>query len=183
SLYDEVDRISESTNYNGFYLLNGASDLKNSELTFRVGSQDTEENVIKIKNFDELDARPKNIGLISARGLVRQEEGVSIEDVTDCFELGDDTSTGCFDQALSKISKFRAQFGALSSRLNSVINILDISYENLAATNSRLRDVDYATEIANLTKANILVRAGAGLIIQSQVPAQAALALIQNSTK
>jgi flagellin len=59
------------------------------------------------------------------------------------------------------------------------MSVLDISNENAASAQSRIRDVDYATEVSNLTRANILVQAGASLLAQGNIPAQVALTLIK----
>jgi flagellin len=62
------------------------------------------------------------------------------------------------------------------------IEALDVASENLQASQSRIRDVDYATEIANLTKANILVQAGTSLLAQANLPAQLVLSLVRTIT-
>ena len=144
-----------------------------TEIGFRIGKpthvDDKDVNMIKLDNLDQIKTRPQDLGLISARDLLDQEDGVSIDDVTDNFnadstdELGD-----TFNQANEKIMGYRAKFGAVTSTLNYATQAMDTAYENISAANSRIKDVDYATEISNLTKANILLQAGTSLLTQRQ---------------
>ena len=69
--------------------------------------------------------------------------------------------------------------GALQNRLTSTINNLGVSDENLSAANSRIRDVDIASESAKLTKNNILVQAGTSVLSQANQAPNIALSLIQ----
>ena len=75
------------------------------------------------------------------------------------------------DSALSSVSTLRGDLGAAQNRLQSTINNLQTSAENLSAANSRIRDVDVASETAALTRAQILVQSGtAVLAIANQNP-------------
>jgi flagellin len=64
--------------------------------------------------------------------------------------------------------------------MSHTLSAIDVASENVAASQSRIRDVDYATEVSNLTKANILVQAGTSLLAQASLPAQLVLSLIKN---
>ena len=82
------------------------------------------------------------------------------------------------DDALVQINGNRANFGALQNRLQSTQNNLEISDENLSAANSRIRDVDVASETADMTKNNILLQAGISVLSQANQSPNTALKLL-----
>jgi flagellin len=189
-LYDEINRISQTTSLNGVSLLGGADGLSRSsskDVAFRIGSpqenlgQDI--NLVKLEKLEDMDVSPEALGLRNVDDFLDHEDGVSLDDVADVFDSSLDAVSNSFDGAFLKIGSFRTNFGALNSRLSSVLAVLDVAHENLTAANSRLRDVDYATEVTNLTKANILMQAGMSLMTHANLPGQAALALIQGALK
>lgn len=189
SLYEEIDRIAKTTSFNGMDLLNGNSGLgeAGSSIGFRVGkpSADGERdaNLIKLDGLAEVVADTERLGLRSARDLLGQSDGVTLDDVESVFDSDAESVSSTFDGALETIAGYRSSFGAVASRLTHVLDVLDIAHENVAAAQSRIRDVDYASESAALTKANILVQAGASLLAQGNVPAQVALTLIKGLDK
>ena len=89
--------------------------------------------------------------------------------------LYDSTS---IDSAIVSVSGIRADFGALQNRLQSTINNMQVSVENLSAANSRVRDTDVAAETANLTKQSILMQAGVSVLSQANSSTKTALTLI-----
>jgi flagellin len=186
SLYDEVDRMSKTASFNGMDLLNGSGASNGQGLTINVGPNRGEadsSNVIRMGGLEEIVATTANLGLAAATGLLSSSGGVSVEDVLDAFTSNDDTVSGSFDKALEKLAGFRSGFGAVSSRLTHVMDMLDISNENLSAAQSRIRDVDYAAEASNLTRAKMLMQAGTSLLAQGNLPAQLALTLINGVIK
>jgi flagellin len=184
-LYDEIHRIAKTTSLNGATLLNGSDQSGRESVAFRVGAPsvngDQDINLIRLDGLAAVDATPEALGLKNIDDFLDMEDGVSLDDVSDIFESSLDSVSSSFDQAFLQIGSYRTKFGAMNSRLSSVMNVLDVAQENLSAANSRLRDVDYATELTNLTKANILVKAGISLITSGSSPAHAALNLLQGS--
>lgn len=159
NLKEEVQRIAESTEFNGIKLLNGTGD----QLEFQVG----------IKNdpmMDRLryDASSAN-ATIAALGL--DTDSVKTK-------LGAQNALGKLDKALIHISGNRANLGALQNRLQSTNNNLEISEENLSAANSRIRDVDVASETADMTKNNILLQSGMSVLSQANQSTNTALKLL-----
>lgn len=77
-----------------------------------------------------------------------------------------------------KVNSVRADLGAIQNRLQSTINSLAVSDENLSAANSRIRDADLAQEVSDMTKSNILMQAGISVLGQANNQAQAALKLL-----
>jgi flagellin len=82
------------------------------------------------------------------------------------------------DNALRQVSTARSGIGAATNRLESTVSNLQTLSENLTASESRIRDADFATETANLTKAQILQQAGTAILAQANLTPQAALSLI-----
>jgi len=192
SLFDEVDRISQTTSFNGMDLLNGnsgAGEERRGSIGFRVGApgkggtnSSGDANLISLDGLQGIVATTANLGLRGV-GELLTGDGISLDDVEEIFSSTNDTVSTSFDDALERIAGFRSGFGAVSSRLTHVMDVLDISNENMASAQSRIRDVDYASEVSALTKANILVQAGASLLAQGNVPAQVALTLINGMNK
>jgi len=83
------------------------------------------------------------------------------------------------DSALAVVNGQRANFGALQSRFESAIGNLQISSENLSAARSRIRDADFASETANLSRNQILQQAGTAMLSQANKLPQQVLQLLQ----
>ena len=83
------------------------------------------------------------------------------------------------DQAINVISSKRAEFGAVQNRFSAVISNLQISSENITASRSRIMDTDYASETANLTRAQILQQAGTAMLSQANTAPQSVLSLLK----
>ncbi len=82
------------------------------------------------------------------------------------------------DAALNSVADAQGQLGALTNRLENTINNLEISIENLSASESRIRDADFAAETANLTRAQILQQSTIAILSQANLAPQAALSLL-----
>ncbi|HNR59582.1 MAG TPA: flagellin [Thauera sp.] len=83
------------------------------------------------------------------------------------------------DSALAAVNGQRAKFGALQSRFETTIANLQTSAENMSASRSRIRDTDFASETANLTRAQILQQAGTAMLSQANALPQNVLSLLQ----
>ena len=100
---------------------------------------------------------------------------------TQAFDL---TATGTadigeIDAAIDGISTMRAQYGAVQNRLEHVINNLATYQENLTASESRIRDVDMASEMAEMTKLQVLQQAGMSMLSQANQSPQSVLSLLR----
>ena len=82
------------------------------------------------------------------------------------------------DQALTGLSESQSRLGAMTNRLESTITNLQVSIENLTASESRIRDADFAVETANLMRAQIIQQAAIAILSQANLTPQAALALL-----
>lgn len=94
-------------------------------------------------------------------------------------ESGAQTAISTIDAAIQKVSTQRAELGALQARFDSIISNLTTGIENQSAAQSRIRDADFATETAALTRAQILQQAGTAVLAQANAAPQNVLALLQ----
>jgi flagellin len=161
SLKQEIDRISNVTEFNGTPLLNGKAGI----LEIQVG----------IRNNPILDRVVYNGERSDASLDAMKLGGESV-----ATKQGAQLSIATIDDALIRTNSIRADLGALQNRLQSTINNLSISDENLAAANSRVRDTDFAEEISEMTKNNILMQSGISVLSQANTTNQSALKLLQN---
>lgn len=83
------------------------------------------------------------------------------------------------DAALKKVDDLRSSLGAVQNRFDSVISNLGTSITNLSSSRSRIQDADYATEVSNMTRAQILQQAGTSVLAQANQTTQGVLKLLQ----
>ena len=163
SLKEEVDRIANSTEFIGTFLLDGTG----GSLDFQVNTGG--ENLLGVDriSFDafRLDVNVDKLGL----------EDANVNNKVDAQR-----SLSILDKAIEDVSATRAELGAIENRLSSTIRNLGISVENLSAARSRIKDVDIAEETAEMTKHNILMQAGTSVLTQANNIPKLALALLQN---
>lgn len=160
SLKSEMDRIAQTTQWNGVSLLKGDG---GKELEFQVGVGSSED-----KDRIKFDTQKFNISIAE----------LGMEDVNTVNRESSQANLDKLDKAISDVSGHRATFGAMQNRLQSTINNLMVSDENLSAANSRIRDTDVAAETAELTKRNILAQAGTATLAQANQSSQLALRLV-----
>lgn len=116
------------------------------------------------------------IGIAAGTYATDPNKRVNKIDVT--TQAGASTAIDIIDSALAKVADAQAGLGALTNRLENTISNLEISIENLTASESRIRDADFAAETAALTRAQIIQQAGTSVLTQANVRPQAALALL-----
>ena len=155
-LTEEIDRIAAVTQFNGTTLLNGGS----AAVTFQVGIDNTSNDRITIS---AVDATTAGIGTSSA----------AVSSVS-----GAQAALDLIDSAIAQVASLRATFGTVQNRLESTIRSLAVAQENSTAAESRIRDVDFASETAELTRNQVLQQAGISVLAQANVSTQAALNLL-----
>jgi len=192
SLKSEIDRIANSTEFNGTRLLVGGRDI-GDELFGEANSFPLEIQVSKdyYPQNDSLNAEnPVNIIRIDLQNLnsfstgdnsLQINQSMAGEEVAGIGnKVGAQLSIGRLDDALTRVNDYRAYLGAIQNRLSSSINNLGTQIENLDTARSRIRDTDYASETADFTKAKILQQAGSSVLAQANQAPQVALGLLQN---
>jgi flagellin len=161
-LVSEVDRIADGTEFNGTQLLSGTGSI----LDFQVGTRN-DPNIDRL-SFDASKSDANAAAL-----------GINLTSVAD--KASAQNSLAAIDAAVTSVSAMRADFGAIQNRLQSTINNIAVSIENLSAANSRIRDVDVAEETAEMTKNNILLQAGTSVLAQANSTANTALGLLNRT--
>ncbi len=160
-LQNEIDRIAQTTKFNGASLLDGTG----TTLDFHVGVEGTSNDVI---SFTTLDATTSTLfGTNSSQtslDLSTKDGSVSALDV--------------IDGALSEVSKARSELGAAGNRLTAAISTIQSFTEQLSAANSRIKDVDVAEETSAMARSNILQQAGVSVLAQANQTPQLALKLL-----
>jgi flagellin len=91
---------------------------------------------------------------------------------------GSNTAIGILDDSLQKLSKQRADLGAYYNRLEHAAKGLMSAYENIQASESRIRDTDMAEEVVNFTRDQILVQTGTAMLAQANGNTQSVLRLL-----
>jgi flagellin len=163
-LTSEVDRIANSTEFNRVPLLNGTGAV----FDIQIGTRND-----PISDRLTFDASSADVNVAAL--------GLNLASVSD--KISAQNSLTSIDQAIISVSGIRADFGALQNRLQSTVNNIQTSIENLASANSRVRDTDVAAETAELTKQNILMQAGTSVLSQANSSTNSALALIQAASQ
>ncbi|WP_369311666.1 FliC/FljB family flagellin [Providencia rettgeri] len=90
-----------------------------------------------------------------------------------------DLPLDALDKALAKVDNFRSDLGAIQNRLQSTINNLNNSVNNLSAARSRIEDADFATEVSNMSRGQILQQAGTAVLAQANQVPQGVLSLLR----
>lgn len=155
----ELDRIASNTQFNGRKLLNGSGE----QLEFQVGLSGQMNNRV---GYNSGSIRSDSTALGIAGGSVSSKEGAR-------------NVLGTIDRAFDTISGHRAMLGSIQNRLQASSNNLDIFNENMSASNSRIRDVDYAMESANLARNSVVTDAGTAVLAQANIEPKAALKLVE----
>lgn len=159
NLKQEIERISQVTEFNGTKLLSGQGE----KLDFQIG----------VNNDAFQDRISYDVQLTNA-----SIESLGVNEISVASKEGAQTSLKTIDDAIDKVSGQRAALGAIQNRLVSTSNNLQITNENLSAANSRIRDVDYAQASAQNARNNILNQAGTAVLAQANQNGQNALRLI-----
>jgi len=155
----EIDRIANSTEFNGLRLLNG--EASNLEIQVGIGNDPDKDRFVYNTAENQTSLGALGIGEVST---------ISRENAQNNLER--------LDFAITKLNENRSNLGALQNRLYSSINNMNIYRENLEGAYSRIRDTDMADETSELTKANILAQSGLSVLSQANQNPQMALKLL-----
>jgi len=165
---DEITRLANGSKFNSINLLDGSS----TSLSLQIGANSgASTNAIDVATSSN-GVSP--LGDATASGL-----GISITAGTTLASASTASAyIDTIDDAISDVSSRRSTIGSLQNRLDSAIESLSVKFENMSASESRIRDVDVAKEAASLTKNQILQQASATLLAQANSSPQVALSLI-----
>jgi flagellin len=164
ALSDEISDIRTKTDFNGIKLLDGSK----ASVSFQVGA-----NAGDTVSATTLDINGASGVGTNIAGLQSAAAGAASKTAWDAVTIGD------IDTAINNISSVRSGFGATQNRLEHRLNNLSTYQENLVASESRIRDVDMASEMVNFTKLGILQQAGTSMLAQANQSPQNVLSLLR----
>ena len=152
----EIDRIAGATTFNGIKMLDNSASV-----SIHFGKLSTD-----------------NISIIGSN-ITSASGGLNITGLTIADVASAKNALMTLDSAISNKDTARAKFGYKMNRLEGTISVLNIQAENLQASESRVSDVDVATEMAEMTKNQVLAQAGISMLAQANTMPQMALTLLR----
>ncbi|WP_338805066.1 flagellin [Xenorhabdus griffiniae] len=206
---EEIDRISKQTQFNGVKVLSGevtkmkvqvgANDgetidvnlekidkgtLGLGEFRVAVEQSDTEKKAVeKAKTDLETAKKALEANTDSTKTAELQKKVTEANTaLTATKKAGKQPTTeplAKLDDALSKVDSLRSSLGAVQNRLESTVNNLNNTVNNLEAARSRIQDADYAVEVSNMSRGNILQQAGTSVLAQANQGPQTVLSLLR----
>ncbi|TNL08740.1 flagellin FliC [Kosakonia cowanii] len=191
---EEVNRVTNQTDFNGIKVLNTGSGT--STYNFQVGSKDGEKIGIDISSSDSYNlAAAGSSGTAlntkamasgdTINGTQRQTQAVGFDVMHGKVTGGaSGTASGStpladIDAAIKSVDSQRSLLGASQNRFESTITNLNNTVSNLSSARSRIQDSDYATEVSNMSRAQILQQAGSSVLAQANQVPQTMLSLLR----
>jgi flagellin len=167
-LVDEVNRIASHAQFNGMNLLTGAFARDSAVgriMQLQVGANMDQNEQIFVGTMTAAALGLQNIqGEVGTLTLTSPEEA--------------NQAIGSLDNALKQVSKQRADLGAYQNRFEMAAQGVAIAAENIQAAESRIRDVNMASQMVNFTKDSILSQSGTAMLAQANVRTQSVLSLL-----
>ncbi|AZI87125.1 MULTISPECIES: flagellin [Kosakonia] len=182
---EEVNRVTTQTDFNGIKVLNTGTG--SSSYSFQVGAKDNETISISLSSSNSYN-------LYNATGATAQTTGQTINGnarstAAEGFDVlqGTVSSGGAtngspladIDAAIKSVDSQRSLLGASQNRFESTITNLNNTVSNLSSARSRIQDSDYATEVSNMSRAQILQQAGSSVLAQANQVPQTMLSLLR----
>lgn len=168
ALTSEIERIAMTTEFNGLRLLSGGG-----QVVFQVGFDGSSLSQVTYSGVEVT---------LAALGLASNGTSVPTYSIVAETDLASQSAArqalDAINAAITSVTRNRGQLGAAESRLEVTISNLQVARENFKAAESRIRDVDVASEAAELTRLNILQQAGAAVLAQANSQPQLALQLL-----
>ena len=189
----EIDRVTKQTDFNGIKVLNTGSG--SSTYNFQVGAKDGETIGITISASDGFDlaaagqsGTTQNTSVTTGQtvnGNARTTSAIGFDVLKGAVTGGTGgTAAGTtpladIDKAIKAVDNQRSLLGASQNRFESTISNLNNTVTNLTAARSRIQDADYATEVSNMSRAQILQQAGSSVLAQANQVPQTMLSLLR----
>jgi flagellin len=165
----ELSRMIQGANFNGIQLLNSTGPAPANNVSLQVGPNSSPTDVLTFSLVD-LTAMTSSAG---------NQTGVTIANFVTGTAASMADVIADLDNYIDGVSTGRANMGAVQNRLEHTVNALGIYQENLMSAESRIRDVDMAAEMTNLTKLQVLQQSGTAMLAQANQASQSVLQLLQ----
>ena len=173
SMMAEIQRISLSTQYNGITLMDGGSDsfgvMGGNNSILHIGANSNGGNP-----FGTVDTLPVNIQPITLGALGMAQTSTSITSRDGAFN-----AIGIVDAAIRSVNTVRSNLGSVVNRLDHVVKNLEIQETNMTSAESAIRDVDFAKEMTEFTRNQILTQSATSMLGQANQTPQRVLELLQ----
>ena len=166
-LMEEIQRISETTEFNTKTLLDGNLQGEGT-LVLQAGANENQTMEVEIPRID-----PETLGL-----LEDPDDPKSYIKVSDHEKA--DKAISLFDNAIRMVSETRAQLGAYQNRLEHTVENLDTASYNMTEAVSRIEDADMAEQMTVFTQQNVLQQAGTSMLAQANERPQTILSLLNS---
>ncbi|EHJ05411.1 flagellin [Marinobacter manganoxydans] len=175
SLNDIVSQVNAKSNETG---IQANLNADNDEIFFssQFGEPFTIDIQADLNNDGTFDALSESLQSVVATA---EDDTTSMNDIDISTREGADLAMIAVDYAIDTINGFRAELGAVQNRFESTIANLATTSENLSASNSRIRDADFAAESAELARTQVLQQAGLSVLAQANARPQQVLQLLQ----
>jgi flagellin len=157
SLQSEITRIQGSAKFNGVSLVNATA----ATVKFQVGLNNV--------SSDQIDVTFGGVALTTVSG----NAATNVAKASGALK-----ALASIDTAIGSVSSYRSKFGSAMNRLDVATSNIQTMRLNISAANSRIRDVDVATETSNLSKNQVLTQAGASILAQTNQLPQMAFGLL-----
>jgi len=159
----EITRVLGGTTFNGKAIIGASAGAQD----FQIGANTTTNDIITVTTTD----------MTADASITAVTTGAVIDSTSTTASLK--TVIDNIDGAIDRVNNERAVYGATQNRFDSVISNLQVATENQTAARSRIMDADFASETANLSRAQILQQAGNAMIAQANQLPQQVLALLR----
>ena len=154
----EINRVASQTSFNGTNLLDGTAGTA-GVVKIQVGADDGQTIDLDLTGA-KADTTTLGVASIDLKALAG-------------------TELATIDTAISTVDKARSGLGAVQNRFESTVNNINNTVTNLSAAQSRIQDADYATEVSNMSKAQIVQQAGNSVLSKANQVPQQVLSLLQ----
>ncbi|MCS5453426.1 flagellin [Enterobacter asburiae] len=154
----EINRVAGKTDFNGIKLLDGTAGTA-GKVKIQVGVNDGDTIDLDLSGA-KADTTTLGVNAIDLKAMTA-------------------TDLDTIDKAIAKVDTARSGLGAVQNRFTSAINNLNNTSNNLSAAQSRIQDADYATEVSNMSRAQILQQAGTSVLSQANQVPQTVLSLLR----
>ncbi|KHN53608.1 flagellin N-terminal helical domain-containing protein [Pectobacterium fontis] len=172
---DEINRVATSASFNGTKLLDGSA---SGGINIQVGANTGATEVITIDSGALVNAGTGTNGLSSGVSTAVAAISGGTGTIGGSGGLAQ-TIVDAVDTALKAVDTARSNLGAIQNRFESTITNLNNTVNNLSSARSRIEDADYATEVSNMSRAQILQQAGTSVLSQANQVPQTVLSLLR----
>ena len=153
-LIQEIDRIVDVTSFNRMKILDGSL----QDLRFHVGPDAEQYISVSVSAMDTETLEVREISISTAQDA---NQGL-----------------GNIDQAVNSVSSQRATMGAAQNRMTHVVNTLELTIENMVGAESRIRDTDFAREVIEFTRNEVMSKVGVAMLAQANLQSGAVMQLL-----